>query len=167
MGDSTAIPDPDGRKDSMMSTNQDSPESQTGIPPRFQFGLGTLFWVTTVTAIAFSLLFRVPAVVAIPVMLFISAALLPAMWTTVIIYGRGYQRTFSIGAMFPAGILMLLALLAILDHGMSFSRWDSPNEDEFWVRLVLFGFWASSLLVGGACMGLRWLVERRPACRKP
>ncbi len=155
-----------------MSTNQDGPvteESQAPIPPRFQFGLGTLFWITTATAIVFAVTFRVPAVVAIPLMLFMSAALLPAVWTTIIVYGRSYQRTFSIGAMFPSGMLMFFAFFATLDRGMSFYRWNSPlpSEDDFWFRIVMFGFWLSSVLVGLACVGIRWLVEKRPATRKP
>ena len=153
-----------------MSTNQDNPvveESQSGIPPRFQFSLGTLFWITTVTAIMFAVSFRVPAVVAIPLMLFISVALLPAVWTTVIVYGRGYQRSFSIGAVFPSGVLMFFAFFATLDRGMSFYRWNSRSEEDFWFRVVVFGFWLSSLLVGVVCMGVRRLVEKRPASRKP
>ena len=105
-----------------MSTNQDSPMAEElqadvppEVPPRFQFGLSTLFWITTATAIACALSFTIPAEIAIPIMLFISVAVLPAVWTTVIIYGRGYQRTFGIGAMFPSGIFLFL---------MSFSRFD-------------------------------------------
>lgn len=150
-----------------MSMNQDSPESQADIPPRFQFGLSTLFWITTATAIVFAVSFRVPAVVAIPLMLFVSVALLPAMWTTVIVYGCGYQRTFSIGAMFPSGMLMVFAFFATLDRGMSFYRWNSPSEDDFWFRIVMFGFWLSSVVVGLTCMGIRWLVEKNPDTRKP
>ena len=151
-----------------MSTDQDNPEEpQTGNPPRFQFGLSTMFWVTTATAIACALLFPMPSWIAIPLMLFISVAVLPATWTTVIIYGRGYRRTFGIGAMFPAGILMLFALFAFLEHGISVYRWGSPSEDDFWFRLIMFGIWVSSLVVGLVCMGVRRLVEKRPDSRKP
>ena len=128
-----------------------------------------MFWITTATAVVFALLFRTPAVVAIPLILFINVALLPAVWTTVIVYGRGYQRTFCIGAIFPSTILLLLALFTVLDHGTAFYRWNSPwnsPEEDFWFRIVVFTFWLSSLLVGLVCMGVRRLVETRPNLRK-
>jgi hypothetical protein len=147
-----------------MSTNQDGPvvedsHLRTGVPPRFQFGLGTLFWVMTATAIVCALLFPMPAEFAIPLMLFVSLALLPAVWTTVIIYGHGYRRTFGIGAMFPSGIFVLSMAF---DH-LNLFRWTSIRGDDFWARMLLLGFWVSSLLVGGVCTGVRRLVEKRPA----
>ena len=100
--------------DGTMSTKQDGPMVEecrqvfAEAPPRFQFGLGTLFWITAATAILCALWFIIGEF-AIPIMLFISVAVLPAVWTTLIIYGRGYQRTFGIGAMFPSGFLMFSA----------------------------------------------------------
>lgn len=145
-----------------MSMNQDSPESQANIPPRFQFGLSTMFWVTTATAIVCSLLFRIPADFSIPIMLFISVAVLPAVWTTVIIYGRGYQRTFGIGAMFPSGFF----LLSIAFDRLDLFRREGLPPDEFWGRILMLGLWLSCLLVGVACMGVRRLVEKRQPSRR-
>jgi hypothetical protein len=117
-----------------------------------------MFWITTVTAIVCALLFRVPAEIAIPIMLFISVAVLPAVWTTIIVYGRGYRRTFGIGAIFPSGAFLLVVLVAF---NVPFPHWGSRSEDDFWLRFVIFAFWVSSLLVGVVCMGVRRLVERR------
>jgi hypothetical protein len=147
-----------------MSTNQDSPEEpQTPIPPRFQFGLSTMFWITTATAIVCALSFTIPADFAIPIMLFISFAVLPAVWTTVIIYGCGYQRTFGIGAVFPSGILVLMIPFGRLGP----FGFGGMGREEFVIRLLMLGFWVSSLLVGVVCMGVRRLVERRQPPRKP
>ena len=154
-----------------MSTNQDSPEEpQTPNPPRFQFGIAALLWVMLISALVLTIVLRLPSVVAIPVILFISMGVLPAVWTTLIIYGRGYRRTFGIGAMFPAGICLFFALIETLVHGPNFYRWSSPSAilgvDEFAFRFEFCGFWASSLLVGVVCMGVRRLVEKRPDSRK-
>ena len=149
-----------------MSTNQDSPlgkESQARIPPRFQFSLRTMFWVTTGTAIICAVSFPMPAVIAMPLMLLISVAL-PAVLTTVIIYGRSYQRTFCIGAMFPSCIFLLM-----IPYGsMGLFRFGVTNaQDDIGFRLVVLGFWVSSLLIGGVCVGVRRLVEKRTDSRKP
>ena len=98
-----------------------------------------------------------PAVVAIPLMLLMSVAL-PAVLTTVIIYGRSYQRTFCIGAMFPSGIFLLM-----VPYGsMGLFSFGANGPDDFWFRLVVFGFWVFCVVLGGVCVGVRRLVEKRP-----
>ena len=151
-----------------MSTMQgdatgDNPPSQPPPerPRRLQFGLSTMLLITTVTAILCSLVFSVPFYIALPLMLFMTVAVPPAVWTMVIIYGRGYQRTFGIGAMFPAGARMLLGVMFYWE--LPFSRgWpNGGGDEEITVRLVVCGLWLSSLLVGVICAGVRWIVEKR------
>ena len=106
-------------------------------------------------------MFRIPKEFAEPLMLFITVAL-PAAFTTVIIYGRSYQRTFCIGAMFPAVFLPLLILFRGMDATLY--RWNSGGYEDFALCIsAVATFWASSLLIGGLCVGVRRLVERRPA----
>jgi hypothetical protein len=132
--------------------------------PFLQFGLGTMLWITTAVAVVCTIVFRIPTECAVPLSLFISLAL-PAVLTTVIIYGRSYQRTFCIGAMFPA-VFFLLSIL--LSSGMTnLSRWNLsgvnlPGFEDFAFRTVVCSFWGSNLLIGGVCVGVRRLVERRP-----
>jgi len=159
-----------------MTTMQDSPASGEPITsppeihPRFQFGLSTLFWITTGTAILCALVFPMPTVVAIPVMVFISVAVLPAVWTTFIVFGRGSQRAFGIGAMFPAVPLVFYGLTTIGEFGVFSGRvtqW-TPVDDEFYIlRYVLLLCWASDLVVGFVCMGVRSLLERRRRSSRP
>jgi hypothetical protein len=142
-------------------------QSQAEIPSRFQFGIGTLLWITTVTAIICAIFFRIPPIVAIPLMALISGAFLPAIWATVIVCGRGYQRAFGIGAVFPAVICMWLVLrelLGLLDWPR-FHRWDTPGEEEFTLRLAFLAFWASSIVGGMICIGVRRLLKGRPDSR--
>ena len=132
-------------------------------PPRFlQFSLGTMFVVTTAVAIVCSLLFSMPTVAGFPLLLVFSVAL-PAALTTVIIYGRGYQRTFCIGALFPAG--MFLVMFPFIEPNVfRFPEFFRMNEADWLVfRVVVVGFWVSSILVGSICVGVRRLVERRAA----
>jgi len=121
-----------------------------------------MLWITTGTAIVCALSFTIPGEIAIPIMLFISVGVLPAVWTTVIVYGRGYQRTFGIGAMFPSGILLLMVPFGRLEP----FRWGAMGNEEFLIRILMLGFWVASLLVGVVCMGVRRLVERRHPSRK-
>ena len=98
--------------DPAMSTNQNSPlaeELDTRAapegPPRFQFSLFSMFVVTTAVAATCSLTFTMPAVAAIP-LFGVFSMVLTAVLITGIIYGRGYQRTFCIGAVVPFGVLL-------------------------------------------------------------
>jgi hypothetical protein len=136
----------------------------TRIPPKaprpfLQFGMGTVLWITTATAVVCAVVFRVPVEFAIPLILFISVAL-PAVLTTVIIYGRSYQRTFCVGAMFPSVSLPLI----IVFGGMNVTpyHWNLNGFEDFSFRMTVFAFWVSGLLVGGLCVGVRRLVERQP-----
>jgi hypothetical protein len=44
-------------------------EPQTRAAPRFQFGISTMLWITTATAVLCAVLFPMPAIIAIPLML--------------------------------------------------------------------------------------------------
>jgi hypothetical protein len=127
--------------------------------PFLQFGLGTVLWITTATAVVCTIVFRIPKEFAEPLMLFISIVL-PAVLTTVIIYGRSYQRTFCIGAMFPSVFLPLFILFGGMNATLY--RWNSGGYEDFPLRIAVCAFWASSPLIGGVCVGVRRLVERRP-----
>lgn len=153
-----------------MSTNHENPMAEVlpaHIPPEarrpfLQFGLGTLFWITTATAVVCAVVFRMPVEFAIPAIVFICVAL-PAVLTTVIIYGRSYQRTFCIGAMFPTGSLLLAMTMSpfMLVNPNSMGGFQAYTDFE--ARMVACAFWVSSLVLGGICVGVRRLVERRPA----
>ncbi len=153
-----------------MSTNQDSPkadELNTGVPPeapfRFQFSLLSMFVVTTGVAVTCSLTFTMPDVAAIPLFVLFSM-ILTGVLITAIIYGRGYQRTFYIGALVPFGVLLFAlsfaSVIFLLDGPPSRAN---PST----CRLAVAGFWASSILVGASCVGVRLLIERRHASPPP
>ncbi len=154
-----------------MSTNQNSPlaeELDTRAapegPPRFQFSLFSMFVVTTAVAATCSLTFTMPAVAAIP-LFGVFSMVLTAVLITGIIYGRGYQRTFCIGAVVPFGVILFAlgfsAVILFIDSP------PFPRGDDFLFRLTVDGFWGSSVLAGASSAGARALIERRRVASPP
>ena len=112
----------------------------------------------TATAVVCAVLFPMPDVIAIPIILWITVAL-PAVLTTIIIYGGGYQRTFCVGTLFPSAIILLMMPFG----GRGLFMFGLPGGEDFLFRLAVGIFWVSSLLIGLVCVGVRRLVEKRPA----
>ena len=129
--------------------------------PRFQFSLRTMFVVTTIAAAVFPLLFASPGIVRM-----ISAAFLlvmfPVVLTTVLIHGRGYARTFCMGALFPAGT----ALWPIGQNGSIFMfAWErgvnSLGPIQFGPAVFVFVTLGTSIVAGLLAVLVRWLIERQ------
>lgn len=82
-------------------------------PARFQYTLRGLLALTTAVAIACAVFFTMPEWVSglVTVCVLIST---PGMLTVMVIYGRGYTRTFAIGALFPALLPAGLCLSPVL-----------------------------------------------------
>jgi hypothetical protein len=132
---------------------------------RFQFSLSTLFIVTTLVAVSCSLLWTMPNVTATFSLLAVSLAL-PAVFTTVLIYGRGYRRTFCLGALFPAGAMLVCSNLMVMIHAISAYQNDTSIWMEFadkvgpYYRPFVGAAWVLCILIGLLCVGVRWLTER-------
>ncbi len=117
-----------------------------------------MFVVTTAVAVTCSLVFSMPLLVGLPLLVLISV-ILAAVLITVIVYGRGNQRTFCIGAVVPLGVLLFaLAFVGVI----LFLDGPSPRGNDLAGRLTIVGFWLSSVLAGVICVGVRWLIERQP-----
>lgn len=140
-----------------------------GRPHRFQFALSTLFLVTTIVAVLCALVFRVPVKVGMPAVMCLLVST-PVVLTVVLIYGRAYARTFSVGAMFPAGLMFLSLLLSA--HGFDVVLVDTIEEfigpvrpGPNYARIYPFVLMAtySALLVGNGLLAVlvRRLVEPR------
>ena len=74
-------------------------------PWRVQFGLRAMFVVTTALAVFCSVMYRLPERLAVTASLCLLISV-PVALTVVLIHGRGYARTFSVGAMFPAATVL-------------------------------------------------------------
>jgi hypothetical protein len=141
----------------------------------FQFSLRSIFIVTTLLAMVCSGLFAGPpeATVLTGVLL---ALLTPAGFAVTIVYGRGYLRTFSIGAMFPAAVQLFWPVavtgVAILnpydfraDIVGSFRRFP-PLDLHAYVACVVLAATTAILVCGLFAMLVRWLVERQPGAEE-
>lgn len=80
----------------------------------------------------------------------------PAALTTVLVYGRGYFCTFCLGALFPAGIILLLISPAFLILAME----PRALDDLDWTFvLVIVISWGISVAVGLVALGVRSMME--------
>jgi len=129
------------------------------IEPRpLQFSLQGMFLLMTVLAVAFSLLLAAP-----PVVRFIGAAFfllaLPTVLTVVLIYGRGYARTFCIGALFPAGTMLwpFGSGVPMIMYGMG-----GDLGGAGWIpALYVAAAYVVSMIFGAIAVVVRRLVESR------
>ncbi len=138
------------------------PPTDARNPPRarpFQFSLRTMFIVTTVAAVALGGLCTPIAGVQAATLLYLSI-LVPAALTVTVIYGRGYVRTFAIGALFPAGLAFLCALIyAIGDEVFDADKWVTSQEPSPAMVLTAAVVLVLVLLAGLVAVGIRRMVE--------
>ena len=119
----------------------------------FQFTLRSIFLLTTLTAVFLSAYFAGSEFVRFGCVLF-AMAVLPVSLTVALIHGRGYLRTFCIGALIPGSMNIFLGgfLLFVMIDGASFDS----NE------ILLFGIgvpFVVSLAAGALAMAVRSVVE--------
>jgi hypothetical protein len=131
----------------------------------FQYSLRTMLIVMTVLAVALSGIFAGPPWASTLTGLLLS--LLATMVLTVgIIYGRGYGRTFCIGGLFPAALILIaykpdyMDLVRAIGWQDYYGTFGSPDEILPW-RVALSIFVAGVMIVvsGLVAMGVRWMME--------
>jgi hypothetical protein len=137
------------------------PNDESGTAPSgIQFSLRALLLLPVLIGAVCAVLFATPPAVAV-LQLMVASLVLPAALTTVVIYGKGYKRTFCIGALFPSGALFLGVLVTA--PGLLFG-WPTDGVDE--VRWFIVATWSAAVFSGLVCMGVRWSIEtNRPLCR--
>ncbi len=123
----------------------------------FQFSLRSFLLVMTVVAIGCGLLFGAPIAFGLFLLLFVFTAT-PLVLTIAIVYGRGYLRTFAIGAMFP-GFLALLFSYVMLANGFD-GLDDDDLESRIYLSAYLVGLCVVLALYGGTAILVRWIIER-------
>lgn len=130
----------------------------------WQFSLAKMFVLTTLVAAACSLLFAMPDWTAFPLMVLAGLVIPPAL-VTAIIYGRGYPRTFAIGALFPTGPFLLVTYYQAIE---TFSLWyrngldnTRVQSDILEMRIMLGAIWVCAIVSGLVCLLTRRLVEKR------
>ena len=127
----------------------------------FQFSLLGLFGAMTLVAVFCAVFFAAPLWVGLLAALFFGVSI-PGVLTTMLVYGRGYGRTFAIGALFPVGLAALpVALYSIywpavfLGSGVG----DDPDTRRF-ILIYVVGGSAMAAGSGLTAVATRWLIER-------
>jgi hypothetical protein len=123
-----------------------------------QFSLRAILVLMTFSALACGLLFAAPAQVSILAVFFV-LSLAPIVLTVWVVYGRGYFRTFAIGALFPGTLVLLYSYI------IPFALFDMDiGDDSVMTRLAILAYLVGGLIVfciyGSVAMLARWLVER-------
>ncbi len=87
------------------------------------------------------------------------AILVTAMLTVTVIYGRGYVRTFAVGALFPAGVAFLCAFFGGGEDLFNYSRFFRDQPPAVLMVLAVAVVLGLILLAGLFAAGIRWMVE--------
>jgi hypothetical protein len=127
--------------------------------PRFQFQLRTALIVMTALAILLSAVFAGLPGVAMTTAVLLATGI-PMCLTIVLVYGRGYQRTFCIGALFPSGLILSWTAPLSLPYGLMIADSDDPQVALVLGIAILIGA-VVIISFGLAAVGLRWLIERQ------
>ena len=143
------------------NSNDAASEADRG---RFQFSLRTMLVLTALVAMVCAVLFSVPDYVAAPVIIVLTIVL-PALLTATLVYGNSWQRSFCLGAMFPAGMMFFYTLIVVLYY-LDYEL-DGPGEFCETVSLTYHSYrafagvsWVLSVTVGLFTVALRRALQR-------
>ncbi len=149
------------RNTTMHHNDIDSPQAGAH---RFQFSVRALLVATALLAVACSGISVAPGW-GLLVILWLVTVGLPAALTTIVIYGRGYLRTFAIGAMFPAAIISVICIVSLWGTTYMMIRYhDSPRQPILlFVSLGVFFAFSIPLNAGVGLLAvwIRRMVEPR------
>jgi hypothetical protein len=128
--------------------------------PRFQFTIRSMLILTAIVAVLCSILFAMPDWAA-DLFLFFLAMFIPAILVTLLVYGTRNQRTFGVGALFPTGFLLLVALNICTVRVPDFDTF-LPSSANYHGRLTVALFWMLGALNGYLCvLTRRWIEKHR------
>jgi hypothetical protein len=127
------------------------PVSKAGHRP-VQFSLPAKLALTAMAGVAAAVLFAVPKYYAFPIIIFLTIAL-PPLLATVLVYGNRWQRSFCLGAIFPAGIMLWCTLSTFVWYfDVHFETWAEFYESlvyQYSLYRVYAGVsWVLSITIG-------------------
>ncbi len=147
-----------------MQVQSSPPQGTSPFRPPFQYSLWSMFVLTTAAAIGLAFFVSAPTWLMILVSVLFALAL-PMVLTIAVIYGHGRLRTFSIGALFPAGFLVV-SIAPMTMMGVPFyAIYDlALRTEDLVARLVVMAVVAVTVVVTGAfgllALWVRRMVER-------
>jgi hypothetical protein len=133
-------------------------------PEPVQFSLASILLVITLTAAVFSSVLAGSDTVRVAAVSVLTVAV-PMVLTVLLVYGRGYLRTFCIGALFPATLIVPLAF-----QGLDFFLYDSnrigrlgragDQGELLAIAILIYG--VVILWFGSVAVAIRWRLEAPP-----
>lgn len=139
-----------------------------------QFSIKHLMVWTAVVAVVCAVLFAVPSLVGVAI-LGLGLVWLPVLLVCGVIYGRGWRRTFFIGALIAAApfLLPLLAYVPMLLLGAGMTSLDlddltGESAEAFTpIKFAIATFFAYVGATGLIALLSRWLVSPREPAPAP
>ncbi len=104
------------------------PKPDAPPPATYQFSLRAMLGLTALVALFCGLLFAAPPVVRWFAAMTLNLVM-PMAWTVVLTYRRGCVRTFAIGALFPAGLLLVYVAGRLPDTAIELLRSGPPGSE--------------------------------------
>ena len=140
----------------------DFPEANDESQRPWQFSIKTLLVLTASVAFLSMTLFVVRDDIGGPLMILFTV-LYPALLVIITIYGKTPLRAFSIGALFPSGLLLYVTgwhfAYLLIEHsqrrGRELLEYLHRAGYVDTLRVYIAGAFVLSLVVGFACVGLR------------
>ena len=129
-----------------------------------QYSLATVLLIITFAAACFSAVLAGSGTVRLVVVLVLMVTI-PMVLTVLLVYGRGYLRTFCIGALFPSGVFFLgggsqlvnfLRFRKDMDLLLAGNSGDVRQE---WLAIAILIYGAVILVFGLVAVLIRWRLE--------
>ena len=134
-------------------------------PEPVQFSLASILLVITLTAAVFSSVLAGSDTARVAVVFVLTVAV-PMILTVLLVYGRGYLRTFCIGALFPAAatatLIVPLAFQCVdffLYNYNRIGRVGRPGDEGEWLAIAILIYGVVILLFGSVAVAIRWRLE--------
>jgi len=128
-----------------------------------QFSLATVLLVVTISAVCLSVVFYGPEWLrGVLVVTLVTAV--PVILTVLLVYARGYMRTFSIGALFPAGSIFFGISLFVVIEFVDRARFDPvfAKAPPTGVAILIMIYCATLIAFGLLAVVTRWRLEAPP-----
>jgi len=144
------------------SSCEDLQNGNSGDARPIQYSLATMLIVMTLLAVVCSGLFAGPQWLTAATAGLLTL-IVPLVLTVTLIYGKGYLRTFCIGAIFPAGTILSSGLNAygMLFYGIGGNGLGDSNtlETRLIIALVVLAIAIVIVVCGLIAMGVRRMLD--------
>jgi hypothetical protein len=140
--------------------------------PRFQFSIRWIFVVTAIVGVALAAL-SIERTWISSIVIQLIFLVMPGMVAALLFSGRGYARSFAMGAVAPTLIGFAIVVRFLVAQEWRFGgrspgwrrlaelAFEQPWESDFLKILAIF-IWSATLVGGTAAIVVRWLVSTTP-----